>query len=317
MNSLNTPVLFLIFNRPDTTKKVFGQIKKARPKHLYIAADGPRSHRKNEIEKCNETREIIKQIDWECELKTLFRKENLGCKYAVSSAISWFFENVEEGIIIEDDCYPDCSFFYYCQELLEKYRYATNVQRISGSYFDRPGEINWQYSYYFSYYGHIWGWATWKRVWNKYDVEMKSYSPATFKKGDFVDIFNFNSEYKYWKSIFNKVSKKKIDTWDYQLEYSIWCNKGISINPTKNLVINLGMEDSSTHYFLKDSMKINLKLNTIKFPLIHPPEINLDKEADKFTYTNLLRHSFSRILRIIRENNIKNIFYYGVNKITK
>ena len=173
-NKFNTPILFLIFNRPDTTFKVFEEIRKIKPAKLYIAADGPRPNVIGEEEKCTASRNIIKQVDWDCDVKTLFREKNLGCKIAVSSAISWFFENVEEGIILEDDTFPTQSFFWFCQELLDFYRNDSRIMHISGNNF-QLGKIRGEGSYYFSKYNHIWGWATWKRAWRFYDVSLNTF----------------------------------------------------------------------------------------------------------------------------------------------
>lgn len=169
---LNVPVLLLIFNRPDTTQRVFHEIRGASPLQLFISADGPRENKPGEFEKCQITRDIVRQVDWDCEVYTNFRDKNLGCKIAVSSAIDWFFENVEEGIILEDDCLPSFSFFRFCEELLEKYRDDERIMQIGGTNL----LSEWQRSddsYYFSKYGAIWGWATWRRAWQYYDVNMK------------------------------------------------------------------------------------------------------------------------------------------------
>lgn len=172
--SFNVPILFIIFNRPETTKAVFHEIRKNQPFQLFVAADGPRREIFEDIENCRKVREIIQLIDWECNVQTLFRDENLGCKIAVSSAIDWFFSQVDEGIILEDDCLPDQSFFPFCQELLEKYRYDAKIMMIGGSNF-QFNKNKFEYSYYFSRYFHIWGWASWKRAWQFYDVEMKAW----------------------------------------------------------------------------------------------------------------------------------------------
>ncbi len=165
---LTIPVLFLIFNRPDTTQPVFNEIREAKPTKLFVAADGPRDNKKGEKEECEKTRKIIEQVDWDCELYKLYRDKNLGCKIAVSSAIDWFFENVEEGIILEDDCLPHPSFFRFCQELLEKYKGDERVFVISGDNF-LFGRKRTNYSYYFSRYNHCWGWAGWIRTLSDYD----------------------------------------------------------------------------------------------------------------------------------------------------
>jgi hypothetical protein len=170
----NTPVLFLIFNRPNTTEQVFEAIAKAKPRCLFVAADGPRTDKEGEAEKCQAVRDIIKRVDWDCEVKTLFREQNLGCKEAVSSAITWFFEQVEEGIILEDDCLPSDSFFSFCAELLEKYRDDKRIMMISGDNF-QDGIQRGDASYYFSSVPWIWGWATWRRAWRLYDREMQTF----------------------------------------------------------------------------------------------------------------------------------------------
>ena len=171
---METAVLFLIFNRPENTDKVFKKIKNVKPKKLYIAADGPRENNINDKVNCLKAREVINKIDWNGEVKTLFRDKNLGCKLAVSSAIDWFFENEEMGIILEDDCLPDPSFFYFCQELLQKYKDDKRVMMISGfNYLLNSLEI--RESYFFSNYYPIWGWATWRRAWKLYDNEMKNW----------------------------------------------------------------------------------------------------------------------------------------------
>ena len=161
---ISTPVLFLIFNRPELTEKVFQKIQDAQPKYLFVAADGPRDNKYGEKDLCEKTRAVVlENITWECEVKTLFRTENLGCRTAVSSAINWFFENVEEGIILEDDTVPDNSFFSYCQALLEKYRNHEQIMMITGDNF-QDGIKRGNGSYYFSRYVHIWGWASWRRA---------------------------------------------------------------------------------------------------------------------------------------------------------
>ena len=167
-----SPILFLIFNRPETTKKVFSAIKEVQPPRLYIAADGPRSEQPDEADHCELARTIATKVDWDCEVKTLFRDQNLGIRIAVSQAIDWFFEQEPEGIILEDDCLPDQSFFWFCKELLEKYRNDTRIMHIGGTNF-QFGKNRTNYSYYFSRYAHIWGWASWRRAWEYYDEKLK------------------------------------------------------------------------------------------------------------------------------------------------
>lgn len=270
-----TPILFLIFNRPDTTKIVFEKIKEQKPKHFYIAADGPRSGKENEAQKCEEARSIINEIDWDCEVKTLFREENLGCKRAVSDSITWFFDNVDEGIILEDDCLPSESFFSYCEEMLEKYRNDTRIMHISG---ENPiDEKCNDESYYFSKIPHIWGWASWKRAWVKYDVEFQNFDK--FIENNVInDIFEKKEAQKYWNKIFLRVKEGKINTWDYQWTYALFVNNGLSINPNKNLVSNIGFGRFDAAHTSENATCANRQTFEIK-EIIHPEFVLPNKAA--------------------------------------
>ena len=172
---LKTAVLLVIFNRPETTQVVFEAIRKAKPPRLYVAADGPRTEVPSDAKKCKEAREIINQVDWDCEVKTLFREKGLGCGLGPSSAFTWFFEHEEDGIILEDDCLPSQSFFWFCEELLERYRHDNRVMHIGGNNFLNGWQKDRDYSYYFSNSGHIWGWATWRRAWKLFDFNISLY----------------------------------------------------------------------------------------------------------------------------------------------
>ncbi len=242
----NTPVLFLIFNRPDTTKQVFEKIREIKPKYLYVAADGPRSDKSGEGDLCEATRNVVlKNIDWDCELKTLLRNENLGCGLAVSGAINWFFENVEEGIILEDDTLADISFFNYCEVMLEKYRENKKVLHISGSSYANPNLI--EHSYYFTRLPFIWGWATWSRAWKQYNFDTKYYS-AVQKTKILNSAFSNQEIVDYWSNILTNFHLlPKSFTWDYQWFLSIWEVGGLVIQPKVNLVKNIGFGEDATH----------------------------------------------------------------------
>jgi hypothetical protein len=279
--SNKVPVLFIIFNRPDTTKKVFEAIRKYRPNELFIAADGPRENKPGEKERCEEARKITEQIDWPCEAKRLYRDKNFGCKLAVSGAIDWFFENVEEGIILEDDCLPDQTFFKFCEQMLVRYRDDHRVMHISGDNFQNGvhrGEK--EASYYFSKYPHIWGWATWRRAWKKYDVKIKSWGEV---KKD-LKIINLSGLWAklYWKVIFDLVNRGKIDTWDYQWLYACWINGGKTITPNINLVRNIGFWEQATHTRKPSAWIRGLKSESLEFPLVHPKSTEIDNAADSF-----------------------------------
>ena len=277
---LTTPVLFLIFNRPDTTQKVFNAVRQAKPKKLFVAADGPREDRKGEKEKCEQARRIIEQVDWDCEVKTLFRDKNLGCKIAVSSAIDWFFENVEEGIILEDDCLPSQSFFWFCQELLEHYRNDTRIMHISGNNF-QFGHKRGEGTYYFSKYSHIWGWATWRRGWKCFDVNMKSFEEFK-REGQINNIFRIKQQQKYWVKVFQKTYDSEIDSWGYIWTYICFTNNGLCVLPNVNLVSNIGFGPESTHTKGNDSIFSQMEVEEIS-EIVHPEFLLADQEADLLT----------------------------------
>ncbi len=301
---LKTAVLFLIFNRLDTTKHVFEAIRLTRPPRLYIAADGPRDSRPGEDNKVKAVRDyVIGHIDWDCEVKTLFREKNLGCKYGVSGGIDWFFENEEMGIILEDDCLPHPSFFMFCEELLERYHEDQRIGIISGDNF-QFGKRRTSDSYYFSRYAHIWGWASWRRTWKKYDVAMKQWPYV--KKNDFLsDILRHKKQVRYWTKIFNDVFNNKIDTWDYQLYFACLINSMLNIMPNDNLISNIGFGDNASH-----TSQINkfseMPVSEMSFPLLHPAVVIRDALADSVTEREQFTQSFiiSRIANIIRRVNV-------------
>ena len=250
---MKTAVLFLIFNRPDTTARVFEAIRNARPERLYVAADGPREGRQGEAEQCRATRGIATAVDWECELHILFRDRNLGCKEAVSSAITWFFEQEEEGIILEDDCLPHPDFFPFCEKLLEKYRDDERVMMIGGTNY-LLDKLNIPESYCFSRYFAIWGWATWRRAWAKYDITMEAW-PRRKAEGALHSYYRQRFMRRHVSSAFDGAYSHRINTWDTQWFYSCLFNNGLSIIPRVNMISNIGItgshsSQSSVNHFL-------------------------------------------------------------------
>jgi hypothetical protein len=280
-NKLTTPVLFLIFNRPNVTQKVFDEIRKAKPPKLFVAADGPRTGKLKEAENCQQARDIIKQVDWDCQVFTLFREKNLGCRKAVSSAVNWFFENVEEGIILEDDCLPDQSFFWFCQEMLEHYRDDTRIMHITGNNFQK--NIRGDGSYYFSQIEHCWGWASWRRAWKHYDKDLASLTQF-IQQNQIKNITESPDAQKYWIDAFQKVHDNAINSWAYIWTYSIMASNGLCITPNTNIVINIGFGPDATHttQFKNPGSLGKLEINNI----IHPLFILPDKEADNYTFYN-------------------------------
>ncbi len=273
-----SPVLFLIFNRPEVTFRVFEEIKKVKPKKLYIASDGPRTPIENDL--CKQTREVINLIDWDCEVKTLFRDINLGCRTAVSSAIDWFFENEEQGIILEDDCLPNMDFFRFCDEMLERYKLDSRIRFIAGSNF-QFGTKRGEASYYFSNLSHVWGWASWKRVWDEYDVDLNKYKNLNHYDA-FLRIFNNEMLANDWKNIIDGVYRNEINSWAYQLAITNMFNNGLSIMPNVNLISNIGFNESATHT-VEDNGFANLPQQSLDTEITHPILFLADKEADLFT----------------------------------
>lgn len=283
---LKTPILFLIFNRLDTTKRVFDTIRMARPKSLYIASDGPRTSRPGEAEKVKSVRDYVaSNIDWNCELKTFFNQRNLGCRVAVSKAIDWFFENESEGIILEDDCLPDPSFFAYTESLLAHYREDTRIMAISGDYFHN-GSYKPRYSYFFSRYNHCWGWASWRRAWKQYDHDMSTWpilrgTDWLLMVGDGDKTFQH-----YWTQIFDRAYAGELDSWAYRWTFSCWAQSGLSILPARNLISNIGFGESATHTSKGQRNLANLATESLIFPLSHPLNIVRDYTADRWTHEN-------------------------------
>jgi hypothetical protein len=277
--SFSTPILFLIFNRPEITQRVFEEIRMQKPKYLYVAADGARPHVVEDVEKCKATRAlVIDGIDWDCEVKTLFRNENLGCGSAVSEAITWFFENVEQGIILEDDCLPHPSFFGYCEIVLERYKEDERVYGITGDNFQN-GIVRGNSSYYFSRYFHIWGWASWRRAWIHYDYGLEQLED--FEKNKIITKIDKRKIFKsYWISIFEKTANKEIDTWDYQLQFSLWSSDGLIVTPNVNLISNIGFGEEATHTTGSSPLA---KMDTKDIEkLVHPKHIQADEKADRY-----------------------------------
>ena len=296
--TLTSPVLFLIFNRPEITQQVFSAIRKAKPPRLYVAADGPRSDYVNEDEKCEHSRKIATNVDWDCEVKTLFRDQNIGCRLAVGQAIYWFFEQEPEGIILEDDCLPSQSFFWFCQEMLEYFRNDKAVGVICGFYSNEL-EYKPSASFFFSRYLRVWGWAGWRRSNEGYDsnINLLIEKQNTWKK----DIFSRTDIFlkRYWQDMFEEVGSGKIDTWDIQLQYLLWQKKQQVIVSSKNLVQNIGWAQGA-HPLTKDHNH-ELATSEINFPLTGPEMRERDTRADqvieKISYQITIFSFLKKLLR--------------------
>lgn len=278
---MKTPLLLLIYNRPEVTKVLFNKIKKIKPKIIYIAADGPKENDQNDLERCEKVRNIFNKIDWNCKIHKRYNKKNYGCRNSIIQSINWFFKKEKYGIILEDDCIPSTDFFWLSKILLKKYEKNNKVFCISGSnYLKNFQKVN--NSYYFSKYPHCWGWATWRRAWKKNEPNIKFW-PKFKNSLDWRDINNNMIEHKYWNKIFDKCYKGKFNSWAYPWTLSVWKNKGLTIIPKKNLVKNIGYGSDSTNSIFRNINDI-YKVKKIERKIKHPKIIKSDLKKDNFVF---------------------------------
>lgn len=300
--AMQSPILFLIFNRPNQTKLVFELIKNAKPPRLYIAADGPRSNRLLEADLCRKTREIVKHVDWDCQVKKLFRQKNYGCKESVSQAISWFFKHESEGIILEDDCLPSPSFFPFMDEMLKKYRYVDEIACINGN--NIMGDLEGYHdSYFFTVNANVWGWGSWRRVWDLYDLEMRNWPVA--KNSRLIEkIFTNKKLCTFWNNVFEKTFGRKIQTWDYQFVFLIFLNNFLCVQPYRNLISNIGFGGDATITKDTSSLRSNQKLGFLNLPIKHPVKIERNFlfenwDANNFKLINRSKRLIKRLIFLI------------------
>ena len=283
----NIPVLIMAFNRANITQEIFNAVKKVKPKQLFMFVDGPRATKLGEDKQCEEVRNIIKQVDWDCEIKTLFLEKNAGIQGVMSGptqALNWFFENVEMGIVLEDDCLPDPSFWPYMEEMLNKYKDDERVMHISGNNFQygiKRGADN-NASYYFSIYPSSWGWATWKRAWKHFDPKLKTF-PQFRDENKIARMTEEKDTQKVWLETFRKEYYGEWKTWDYEWVYAIWSQGGLSIIPNVNLIKNIGFGEQATFNFSTEHEYANMPTENI-LPITHPKEIKPNIEADRFVF---------------------------------
>ncbi|NDV62446.1 glycosyltransferase family 2 protein [Puniceicoccales bacterium CK1056] len=279
-----TPVAFLVYNRPELTRRVFEKIRQARPPILLVVADGPNPGKPGDTGKCSEVRNLITQgIDWECELKTNFSKTNLGCGKRISSGLDWVFEEVPEAIILEDDCLPDKSFFLFCDELLERYRDDHSIMQICGFQLMPSSQENDPYSYSFSRHSPIWGWASWARAWSHYDFDMKAWKHSDFSRR--LRKTGVPAREVIWRNIVNaRILNGQINTWDYQWDFAKLQNGSLSIVPRNNLIKNIGIGVDSTHTHGSAQYP---EPQPMQFPLNHP-----SKQVSNRAFDNAFSREF-------------------------
>lgn len=291
-----TPVALFVFNRPDRTRQVFDEIAQYRPSRLFVVADGPRSTQ--EAIACNEVREIVEGVSWDCEVVTNYADGNLGCRDRIVSGLNWVFEHCDEAIILEDDCLPNQSFFHFCHELLEFYRMDERVMTISGDNFHVPGQIS-PYSYHFTVFPHCWGWATWRRAWKLYDLQM-TYWPTVRDTRWLANIVGDEQVVRYWRRIMDEVYAGKMGTWDYQWVFACWLQNALSIAPNKNLVSNIGFGSEATHTSDDTSPFAALATYDLLLPLVHPPFMARDTAKDDVTHQAVIcKRALDRFPRLI------------------
>ena len=277
-----------VFNRPLETRKVFEIIKKIKPKQLFITADGPRKGNETDINNCAEVRTIVSDIDWSCKVYKNFSDNNKGSFKSTSEGISWVFQHVDRAIILEDDCIPSLSFFRFCHELLDYYENDTRVAMISGNNFQKGNNVT-KDSYYFSRYTHIWGWATWKRTWDKVDFSMSDWPEFRLVNG-LKSSFCEQSAILYWDKICQDMYDKKSKLhWDFLLSLSTYMNNTLTILPNKNLVSNIGFGPDASNCKQKSDFHC-LTAEEIDFPLKHPSFMSRFVAADDLTERNIFSH---------------------------
>ncbi len=299
----------MIFNRPEKVQTVLNEIAKYKPTKLYVIGDGPRFAEEEQL--CQQCRDLINKVDWECSIEVNYSQTNLGCKKRISSGLEWMFSKCEESIILEDDCFPDITFFEFCHEMLNYFRSDERIMTISGNNF-QVDKREILYSYYFSVFPHIWGWASWSRAWKFYDVDMKLW-PSLRNTKWLLDIHHDEKAVDFWRDIFDQVYYKKIDTWDYQWTFANWSQHGLTIIPRANLVKNIGFDQSATHTKTEGEAWLDLKNNSIDFPLSHPPHVVRDLPADiKINQRNFLEDN-GHILKRIIPGQIRRV----INKLIK
>lgn len=323
MNDLNfdTPIVIMFFNRPDTLTQVFEAVKNVKPRNLFLIQDGPRLGNDNDIYQINSCREIVDDIDWECTVHRNYSETNMGLAARIISGLSWVFEHVDQSIILEDDCVPNSSFFSFCQLMLEKYKKDLRVGIISG--FNYFNEYDFGgYSYGFVKSGGIWGWATWKNRWEKFDFEMSKINNDYVKKLIKHDIGSLkiaNQRMKNWRDWRNKIITNQSTSWDFSWGFTRHVNSWLSIVPKSSLIMNIGLGSEATHTkHLKKNAKYNpffRRTKELEKPLKIPDFVLADRQYDlayyKLIYKSKIGNIFRKTLRFfLRESNTQSKIKY-------
>ncbi|MEQ8208205.1 MAG: glycosyltransferase family 2 protein [Lacipirellulaceae bacterium] len=303
---LETPVVMLVFNRPDMTARVLAEVAKQRPKTLFVCGDGPRVDRPNEASQVAATRALFENLDWDCDLRTRFSMENHGCKLGVAEGLNWVFGQTEQAIILEDDCLPDPTFFPFCEQLLKRYADDQRVMAISGNNW-QDGQSRSPDSYYFSKYMHCWGWATWRRAWQKCDLSLSRW-PSFRDSGGPELMADSPAEADYWRYIFERQFGGEIDSWAFAYQFTCWAEHGLTALPATNLVSNIGFGEAGTHTKNADHPHANQPTVPIH-EITHPASVYRHREADRYSfgrcyYQDKLTRKLRRAARQLFSNNL-------------
>jgi hypothetical protein len=317
----DVPILYLVFNRPQETLQSFEVFRKIKPAKLYISADGPRNNRTDDIENTEKVKQIVAQVDWECEVKTLFNETNQGCRGAVEAALKWFFSNEAEGIIIEDDIIPNAAFFDFCKIMLHRYRNDKTIFSINGC---SIGYQNAKESYGLTRYFNMWGWATWKRTYELVQATWKDFDPKvpigdskSIKKSVHLPVpFGGNEKWlQHWQQIFIDTYNGAINTWDHQWVYTAFKTNKYCIRPSENYVVNIGFGENATHHTFTKSPICNLKYSNdvyVDVKLVNPKvdfkyEVIVVCKMVNAVYLNNWRDFFAGLIPVPIKKVIKSI----------
>jgi hypothetical protein len=301
----NCPILVIMYNRPEIVTRLWRSLRGVRPEKLYVACDGARSGKKADLESVERTRATIREIDWNCQVETLFHQSNLGCKFGPYKSMDWFFALEERGIILEDDCIPHPSFFRYCEELLDKYEGDERIMTICG---DRSplgdAPIPGGYSYAFSKYPLTWGWGTWRRAWNMMDIDGKSW-PDVVSTGVMRSVFRNEDEYYWFWGLFERTYRQQTtDSWDEMWLYNCLFHHGLSILPETNLISNIGFGDKATHTGDPRDPRSALPALEMSFPMRHPRLVaspfSIDKLVERRGFGIRARPAWRRLAKRVK-----------------
>jgi hypothetical protein len=292
--ALDAPVAVFAFNRPDPTALVMAAVRAAKPSVLLLVADGPREDRPGEAELCAQVRALMSAVDWPCEVHTNFAERNMGCRNRVASGLAWVFETVETAIILEDDTIPHPSFFAYAADLLKRYADDPRIGLIGGTAL-HSHRYQVAESYYFSSLPQTWGWATWRRAWAQYDVNMTEW--PRLRETDFLDRLWSPAGAQFFRNAFENTHAGRIDTWDFQLHFMVMAHNLLTIVPRRNLVTNIGVGPSATHTHNPDA-NICYPWTKMEYPLSHPPQIERDVAVDETFFHRLPGEQQNWMLRL-------------------